>query len=98
MLENVGSRFGVGPAILDRDSSQAAPVRIAVRARAVGQMCARRIRGRSSQGGKGALHGDDHRSAGRAVTTSVAFMSSWPLPQYSEQRISNSPAAVGVNS
>ena len=33
-----------------------------------------------------------------AATTSIPFMSSWPSPQYSEQRIGNSPAAAATNS
>src|SRR6188474_1855017 len=43
------------------------------------------------------MHGHDGHLL-FAATTSIPFMSSWPSPQYSEQRIGNSPTAVATNS
>src|SRR6185436_5357701 len=104
MLLNVGSRFGVGPVRSDSASSQAAvPANTAAATRRL--RTRKRIdspliqfwgAGGSDGGGAGAAGAGG--AASRATTTSTPFMSSWPTPQYSEQKKGKRPASSAVNS
>src|SRR4030095_11861474 len=109
MLENVGSRSGVGPAIVESFSSQAVPATthtVTARAGNRGRMISL-LRGwtvvQKPQGDR------DRRASGvafahrlivfsRALTTRTPFIDSYPLPQYAEHAIWNSADAVAVNS
>ena len=86
MLENVGVRFGVGPATSDSFSSQpaAADTETAITTIALRKIMTSLLR-----------YGV---AAAPALTTSVPFMSPWPSPQNTEQRMGNLPASLAVNS
>src|SRR5262245_4374783 len=82
MLESVGSRLGVGPATSLSFSSHADAQSVTT---TTANECSLVM---------GCLRFDH----GRTFTTSVPFMSSWPFPQYSEQRTGNSPADEATKS
>src|SRR5688572_9573836 len=84
MLENDGVRFGVGPATFDRLSSHPADATV----RPITTIALRKIMNRPRYG----------VAAAPALTIRVPFMSPWPSPQKTEQRMGNLAASVAVNS